>query len=154
MPQLPSGRHVALDPSPLQDLVSSAYSKISTHELMEIESTNQLFSYINILYFLPKDNNSKLSLATFSMGLPEGLAPYYSGFNLVTIKNEMNNWVEKDKKAFISFLNETRTNLFLENILQTIQKYQNELMEHPHSLQGMLAQWWKLGIHPLQEDEK
>ena len=154
MPQLPSGKHLGLDPSPLQKVVSDAYGGLKTHELMAIENIEQLFSHINVLYYRPiEEARSNIPLAKFSTVPPDGLESYFSGFNLVSIKNELDSWSGGDQKAFIEFLNEKRTNRFLEGLLETVKRYQNELMEHPSTLQGMLALWWKLGIHPLQEDE-
>lgn len=155
MPQLPSGKHIALDPSPLQKVISEAYGGIKVHELMEVESVDKLFAHIGVLYFRPAKEKEKenLPLADFSIVPPYGLEAYHSGFNLVSIRDEVGSWEHEDQKAFVAFLNEDRTNKFFENILDSVKSFQSELAEHPGTLQGMLALWWKLGIHPLQEDE-
>ena len=153
MPTLPSGKHIALDPSPIQKLVDDAINGISTHKLMEIESIDHLFSNIDIVYFrVCKQPNKELSLAKFSIVPPDGMEPYSSGFNLISIKNEVEKWPTQDRDAFIDFLNEERANLFMEDLLKTVKKYQENLTDNPATLQGMLALWWKLGIHPLQDD--
>ena len=154
MPQLPSGKHFALDPSPLQKIISDAYDGLKAHELMAIENIEQLFSHINIMYFRPaKEARDNLPLAKFSIVPPDDLEPYFSGFNLISIKDEFDSWCHEDQKAFAEFLNEKRTNSYLEGLLETVKEYQDQLTENPSTLQGMLALWWKLGIHPLQENE-
>lgn len=154
MPQLPSGKHFALDPSPLQKVVSEAYDGLAAHELMAIENIDQLFSHINVLYFRPAEETPySLPFAKFSIVPPDGLEPYFSGFNLISIQDEFDSWDHEDQKAFVKFLNEKRTNNFLEDLLETVKEYQGQLTKHPSTLQGMLALWWKLGIHPLQDDE-
>lgn len=152
MPQLPSGRHVALDPSALQTIVDGAFEGIAAHELMAIESENDLFSHIMVLYFRPKPGEgSPLPLAKGSLAPPQDLEPYQSGFNLVTIKEEWERWDDDDKRAFVRFLRDGRTGEFLENILQTVKTLQEDLLSRPTTIQGTLATWWRLGIHPLQD---
>jgi len=154
MPQLPSGLHIALDSSPIQTLLDNAIKGFKTHELMAIESIDQLFSHIDILYFRSrKDKSKEILLATFSMVPPENLEPYQSGYNLKTIKEEFDKWDNQDQRAFLDFLNEKRINNQLECLLDAIKKCQQYLLEHPDSIQGLLATWWKLGCHPLQEDD-
>lgn len=154
MPQLPSGKHVALDPSPLQEVITEAFEGIKVQELMSIESTAQLFSHINILYFRPTAQNSSLPLAKYSIVPPEGFETYFSGFNLISIKNEVDSWPPGDQQALIQFLNEERTNGFLEGLLSTVKEYQTKLSDHPTTLQGLMALWWKLGVHPLQNEDE
>lgn len=155
MPQLPSGRHVGLNPSPLVDVLENAYNKWGAHELMAIESINHLFAYIRVLYFKAEQGygTNGTGYQTFSLVPSDELTPYDSGYNLITIQDEMENWDYCDKKAFIDFLNEKRTNNFLENTLNKVREAQNELLDQPTTLQGMLATWWKLGCHPLQNEE-
>ena len=89
MPQLPSGLHFALDPSPLQEIVNNAYEEaIKVHNLMAIESVDHLFSHINILYFKETSENVEFPLSEHSALPPKKLEPYPSGFNLITIKSE------------------------------------------------------------------
>ncbi len=155
MPQLPSGRHIALDPSPIQEIITKAFdSGFGVHGLMAIETIEHLYSHIDILFFRPRadNNDASVSLANFSLVTPDELEPYRSGYNLISIQDEFNQWSYADQKAFLNFLNEKRTNHFLGEILETVRKYQEELLEEPTSLQGLLATWWKMGCHPLQDE--
>lgn len=154
MPQLPSGQHIGLDPSPLQSIVNNAYDGIQAHELMAIETMDQLFKHINILFYRANDNgNDGYSLSELSIKAPDGFIAYESGYNLVTIKGVFDQWGQKDQCAFLEFLNESRTNSFFEAIFESIVKYQKGLTDNPSTLQGLLAMWWKLGVHPLQETD-
>lgn len=152
MPKLPSGRHVGLDSSPLEKIVYEAYHGIEPHELMAIDSIPCIFSHINVLFFRPSRTNEYLLLSEESITPQDKLESYFSGFNLISIKSELKNWCYEDQQAFIDFLNEPRTNNFFESLLKEIISYQVKLTEQPTTTQGMLALWWKLGIHPLQDE--
>ena len=154
MPQLPSGRHIALDPSPLQQVIEDAYEGLAAHELMAIDRLEKLFAYIDVLYFRPGQLDTDLQLANFSIVPPDGLEPYASGFNVVSIQREVESWREEDKKAFVRFLNSQRVNEFLVSLMEAVNERKSQLTDNPQTLQGMLALWWKLGIHPLQQDER
>jgi hypothetical protein len=120
-----------------------------------IQKPQDLFSYIEVLYFkLRKDSKLREDkYFTFSMVPPEELMPYPSGYNLITIQNEIKNWEYCDQKAFIDFLNSKRTENFLNKLTHTVEEVRNQLLDNPSSLQGMLATWWKLGCHPLQGED-
>ena len=153
MPKLPSGRQISLDPSPLQKVVKDAVEGLGTHRLMVLESFGDLFEHIRVLYFksTTREDNQKI-LSKFSLPLPEDLEPYDSGFSLLSIKSEFDTWDEADKTAFLDFLNSDRTDKFLNSILEEIQFHQKSLLGQS-TLQGLMATWWKLGVHPLQSSE-
>lgn len=54
MPQLPSGRHIALDPAPLDKLIRQAEKGALVHQLMAIKSAEVAFSHS----YLPRGGNS------------------------------------------------------------------------------------------------
>lgn len=155
MPQLPSGKHIGLYPNPLHEILEEAYNGFKVHELMMIKQQEDLFQYIEVLYFKLKEESEFRDDRYFSFSVvpPEELMPYPSGFNLISIQDELKNWEDRDKKSFVNFLNSKRTEHFFEEIIQTVQDVQNELLDNPTTLQGILATWWKLGIHPLQDNE-
>jgi hypothetical protein len=129
MPQLPSGLHFALDPSPLQEIMKNAQGGLKVHELMALESVNHLFSHINVLYFRESTGGPALALSEHSVVLPSNLEAYPSGFNLISIKSEFQKWSIEDQKAFKAFLNEKRTNDYLGGLLESVVRKQNLL--HP-----------------------
>ncbi len=153
MPQLPSGKHIALYPDSLYEILEEAFSGIKVHELMSINKHEDLFKYVEVLYFRIQSEDEEREERYFSFSLvpPEGLMPYSSGYNLITIQEELKNWEYCDQKAFIDFLNSKRTEHFFHEIISMVQQCQEQLLKQPTTLQGMLATWWKLGIHPLQD---
>lgn len=153
MPQLPSGRHIALDATPLEAIVDRAYEGLAAHELMALVTVEQLFSHVNVLYFRTSEGGPTRALAAQSAALPEGLEPYPSGFSLSSMQPEVERWSPEDQVALKQFLNSERTHDFLAGLLEVVRNLQKELLQQPATPQGMLATWWKLGIHPLQDDE-
>ena len=59
MPQLPSGLHFAFNTGPLVRLIEGAVKGIFVHDLMAIETVDDLFEYIDIFYFRPKSEQYK-----------------------------------------------------------------------------------------------
>ncbi len=153
MPQLSSGRHVGLDPSPLHQLLDRACDGIDAHELMALEAQPDLFAYINVLYFRQDAGGRSYQLADQSTAPPVDLEPYPSGYDLTSIQEELCSWSSADRHAFVGFLNEERTNAFLEGLLAIVRDEQENLLQQPASIPGLLATWWKMGIHPLQDSE-
>ncbi len=153
MPQLPSGRHIGLDPAPLAKMVSDAEAGKFVLDLMAIKHPEDALRRIGVLYFRPKvESDRGMSLSELSNLPPEDLEPYPSGFNVVTIKSEFDQWSPEDQSAFIEFLRADRTSRFMDSVLAAIRKAQDRLVDNPSTLPGLLATWWNLGIHPLQEE--
>ena len=154
MPQLPSGRHIALDPAPLDKLIRQAENGALVHQLMAIKSAEDAFSHIGVSYFRQRALGSdEPDMAPDSARQPDDLEPYPSGFNLVTIQHELARWSTEDRVAFLAFLRESRVATFLESLLRAIKSVQADLLDAPSTLPGLLATWWQLGIHPLQEED-
>jgi hypothetical protein len=153
MPRLPSGRHVAVDSSPLQELVDGAYQGKFVHVLMAITEIEHLFPHVNVLYFRPKSGKEgETPVSTHSNALPEDLEPFPSGYNLTTIHAECELWPGEDQVAFSEFLNDSKRRVFFEEILAAIRDHQERLLAQPTTVPGLMAHWWKQGCHPLQEE--
>jgi hypothetical protein len=153
MPHLPSGRHIAVDSSPLQDLVDGAYQGKFVHVLMAITEIEHLFPHVNVVYFRPRSAGAGESpVSGHSSMLPEDLEPYPSGFNLTTIHMESEQWTAEDQKAFAEFLNDSQRHAFFSDILEAIRRHQDHLLADPTTMPGLMAHWWKQGCHPLQEE--
>lgn len=152
MPQLPSGRHFAIDTAPLQKILDDAQTAGGVHHLMNIDSIPKLFQHIEVLYFRPiGETPTDWTYCDDSIPRPTGFEPYPSGFNLETIRSEYATWDAADQAAFVAFLNEERVSRYFEHSLSVIREHQERLLQVPSSLPGLLATWWKLGCHPLQE---
>lgn len=153
MPPLPSGRHLALDSSPLAKLVKEdAKAGKFVHELMAIKHPEDALQRIGVLYFRPKRaDDCGLPLSELSNLPPEDLDPYPSGFNLVSIKPEVAQWSPEDQTAFVAFLCADRASQYMDTLLATIREAQTSLLDRPSTVPGLFATRWNLGIHPLQQ---
>jgi hypothetical protein len=153
MPQLPSGLHFALDPTPLTDLVRAVFHSKQVHDLMAIEHMGHLLEYIDIMYFRPVSHGGMpYECAQNSDRPPTDLEPYPSGYTLRTIRGPFDTWSSEDQAAFEAFLDAPRTREFLQKHLDLVFEAKDELLSKPATLPGLLATWWKAGCHPLQED--
>ncbi|OYW27776.1 MAG: hypothetical protein B7Z47_06380 [Chthoniobacter sp. 12-60-6] len=154
MPQLPSGQHFALDVERLHKLIEDAFNAQWVHELMAIEKVEDLYPYIGIVLLRPaaKDQVSQV-LAEGSLPVPEALEPLPSGHNLGNAHELTTTWSKEDQVAFNAFLNEPRLQTHLQVQLQAVEKAKERLLDKPDTTAGLLATYWKLGCHPLQEKE-
>lgn len=152
MPQLPSGKHFALDTSPLWQVIDDAYEGRFVHAVMAIERPEDMFEHVAILYLRPRaPDTAPWQISGNSDHPPDDLEPYPSGFNLVTIKGECAQWSKEDQRAFVEFLNSPKTDAYFSDTLDTVRACQQDLLGQPSSLPGLIATWWKHGCHPLQE---
>ena len=153
MRQLPSGRHFALDPAPLAELVREARTGKFVHALMALKTQEDAFGHIGVLYFRPRSGPQSVPIYADQSGIPpDELAQYPSGFNLVSIQHELARWSADDRNAFLAFLREKRVHDYLEGLLEAIREAQGRLLDNPSTLPGLLATWWALGVHPLQDE--
>ena len=152
MPQLPSGRHVGLDPSPVDALWKDALQAQRVHQLMDIESVDDLLPFVDVIYFRDQDTSEDWSKRMHEGAdqLPPRLEPYPSGFNLLSIPDELVNWSAEDQAAFQVFVDRARSSGFLDEMLARVQEYKKDVAENGHKLARLLAAWWRAGVHPLQ----
>jgi hypothetical protein len=155
MPQLPSGLHFAVDTLPLEQVLDDAYGGRCVHTLMAIKDLQQFFAHVRVLYFRPRaplaPQAAAVQCSRHSDTMPEDLELFPSGYDLVTIKDEYTKWSREDQDAFIAFLNSPRMDAYFTEALDTVRQHQQNLLGQPWTLPGLLATWWKLGCHPLQE---
>jgi hypothetical protein len=52
----------------------------------------------------------------------------------------------------LTFLREPRTHNYLEGLLREVREVQDIILKNPSTLPGLLATWWTLGVHPLQDE--
>ncbi|TDU66577.1 hypothetical protein EI77_03672 [Prosthecobacter fusiformis] len=152
MPQLPSGLHFALDPTPVAELIRLVSQAKAVHELMAIETIEHLYPHIEVMFFRSRQaSGQERQYSEFSAAPPEDLEPYASGFTLHSIQTEFQNWSPEDQVAFAEILHSPRTQSFLQRELDEIMAMKEELRANPTTLAGMLASYWRMGCHPLQE---
>ena len=102
MPQLPSGRHVALSNVRLL-AEADRYGRCGEPaSIARIETADDLRSWLDVLYFRPRAGTDA---AQASAGdLPDGLEPYASGLTLSSIDRNDANWSNDDREAFLRYL--------------------------------------------------
>lgn len=154
MPQLPSGRYVALQATPLFKLIEDAYREDAIiTRLLRIERVEHLFPYVDVLYFLDVDGVHGDASAPGSNPLPHGLQQYPSGFTLATIAEEMKRWQASDRSAFEDMLGEDRTRSYLEALLANVAAIRKDLFAHAPFLPALQSGLWQTKVHPLQTGE-
>lgn len=144
MPQLPSGRHIAIQANGFDALYDEAFNGTQAHKLMQIKTIEDLYPYIDVLDFEQDERHAE-------PGLPAGLKPVPSGHTLATV-NQANDWHdEHDKAAFWFYISSERAQSLLEAILDDVKQRQQDLMKEGPYLGRLLALFWHVGAHPLQE---
>lgn len=150
MPQLPSGKHFAINDYDFRQLISKVGGGFHVHEFMVIEKTEHLLPYVNVLYFKPVGQAVEHDYHERSGKIPDGWQPYQSGFTLGTIGAEVATWTPDDQQGFAEFLAGEFCQYFLRSRLEEVEKVRTALLQEGPAVARVQAWWWKLGIHPLQ----
>lgn len=107
MPQLPSGLHFALVPGLIDYYMDQAHKGLDDKGLLKAQSVLDLFEFVRVDYFrkrTPDDEPSDAIAVEGGAPLPEDLLPYYSGFTLLSIRQEFLKWSDADRKEFWEFV--------------------------------------------------
>ena len=155
MPQLPSGRHIAVHLAPLGDLLKSANEPSNVHLIMALTTVEHLAPYISICYLEPKATaitlSSEQEFQKDAQPRPPEMVVVESGLTLAQFDELSANWSKADVDAFHEFL-ETRCQSLFTRGLEEVQQVRQWLLIESGGLTRMLALWYKAGIHPCQED--
>lgn len=154
MPQLPSGRHVAVDPEPLTTLTRGVASPYNAHHLMAIEELGDLFRWLDILVLAPTKTwkPAERERARAVPGAPAGFVGVPTSFRLADWRSCAGGWSEEDRAAMLAFIDE-RVRPWLHDDMELVRRCQKALRESPQTPAGMLAAMWEAGCHPLQDDD-
>lgn len=156
MPQLPSGRHVAIDPYPLAALLDDADNPANIHKILAIDSISLLKSWFEVAFFVtPEEANGAgidTKLGKGSLTPPPGLVTLRTGCPLSRWEALAADWSEEDQAAMKSFLNEPRCKDYMDYQLSVVRKQQQDFLISDNSTIRLLAGWWKAGVHPAQEE--
>lgn len=155
MPQLPSGRHIAIQLNPLDDLLRNAGSPDSVHRIMAIKDVESLADYVQIIFLVPDTSDSKGSLALKfdqkSLPCPADLVVKDSGYTLAQFSELSVGWPDEDKMAFRGFLDDRCQDLFAAG-LREVERAKQWLLDESGMPARWLAQCYLAGCHPCQED--
>jgi hypothetical protein len=121
MPQLPSGRHIALSPGVIDHFLDQARKGKDDKGLLRVRTVIDLFPFIRVTYFrerTPDDSLAEGEVVPGSAPFPPGLVSYDSGLNLSSFRDEVLKWDEGDRNAFLDFLETKMWPYFEEKLLE------------------------------------
>lgn len=153
MPQLPSGRHVAIQATPLFALMERALQGGVITRLLRIEHIEQLWPYVDVMYFLELPGVSPVNVAPGGLPVPSDLEPYASGCTLATIGSELTGWSEADREAFDAYVASERVQVHLAALLREVTDLLDRLAREGEFETRLQALMWKTHCHPVQGDE-
>ena len=141
MPQLPSGRMIVLDPTPLNTLLAAIHSQENRQAVLSIKSIADLYPYIGIATLVPASPDSDGSppgpaLMAGSLPLPPGMASRSTGFSVCALDALAADWSAEDRQSMSEFL-DGRAQALFEAGLESVRKAQAELGELGDVVQGV-----------------
>ena len=155
MPQLPSGRHIAIHLSLLDDLLKAADEPCNVHRIMVLTTIEDLAPYVSICYLEPKSSainqSSEQEFQNDALPRPPEMVVVESGFSLAQFDELSVDWSHEDIAAFQEFL-EVRCHELFERGLKETELVRQWLINESGGLLRMLALWHKAGVHPCQEE--
>lgn len=151
MPRLPSGQHVAVDPTPLRELLKRTDSPSSAHHLMSIEQVDDLYRWLDVLTLVPADSlrADQQAGARRVDAAPAGLLGLPIG-RLSDWEAIARDWSDADRHAFRTFIDERIRPAASDGMWRPVQACRQALLKS-RSMAGAFAHMWRLGIHPLQD---
>lgn len=152
MPQLPSGRHIALGLEPLNELVDRARTSQFVTELLLIVKPAHLLPYVELIHLEPH-NGDNVQLMVGSQPMPGELRQVRTGVTLATWLEAARDWSNDDQQAFRAFLSSPRVARLFEETLTWVHTRKEELKQHPDPLVQWQVMTWLKGCHPLQDGD-
>lgn len=154
MPQLPSGRHVGLNPGPLNKMVADIVNNkaVVTWPILEIETPADCLKHMEVIYLIPEGEGEEVQLAEESNPGAEGMKIQRTGLSIADVMSEESDWPLIDKVAFEAFLTDPAIEPFLNDHFSRILELKEALKEHGSFVQKWEALTWENGVHPLQDE--
>ncbi|WP_374350419.1 hypothetical protein [Chitinimonas sp.] len=154
MPQLPSGRHAAVD-SRLIELWNEALQGRRVHELMAINEVKDLAPFLQIVELIPTkaEGRSRETLATGKDMFPADCFVTKATGVMVSQKEALYAlWPGMDCLAFDQFLASPQFVQNIEGMLGAVKDLQVRLRSEGNLAAQIAVGWWLAGCHPAQED--
>lgn len=149
MPQLPSGIQVAVDTTPLEELIANWHIEGVSEKLISLKTVGDLYPYTRILELVPAQQGvAPVHLMPGSLSLSRSMTARDTGYRLSDFPEGLVSWSPADRAAFQEFVN-TRVATMLETDLATTQQRYAEICRN--FLQRVESGWLKAGVHPSQE---
>ncbi len=127
MPQLPSGRLVALTIDPALEMARKGHAFFRAMFKVQVKSADNIDQAVSILYYRPKED------------VPYPGEPYLSGITLNAIGTDRCDWSQEDIDSFRQWLSADNTRQWLRtaynDMVNTISNSKSVL---PESLKGIM----------------
>jgi hypothetical protein len=127
MPQLQSGKFVAISFAVIDKFIADSKSGKSLEEFFSIRTREELLWHIPAFYFRARAEGIEPNyfLKDHSAATPAGMEIYYSGFTLGTVETDVRNWDVRDKAAMLDWLSRDDVRAEFEAKLKEIRKAQD-----------------------------
>lgn len=154
MPMLPSGRHIAVQPARLFELIRDTTGPENDGRLFAINTVEDVKRYLDVIELVPivADDEALTDAAPGSMPLPPGMRAQSTGYSLAECDALSAHWTGADREAFAAFLQEARVNTLLGQWLAVAQEAQQRMSREPDFVSTVLSAWRAAGVHPDQEE--
>jgi hypothetical protein len=149
MPQLPSGRHIAVDLQPAQDLFDTWHLDESREALARLSTTQDLLPLTRILELVPaRAEDAPMVMLEGSIAPPPQMMTRDTGKRLGDFPDGFAEWSGEDQVAFREFVS-TRVLPMLDAQLTNIRE--RNVLHQKAFIQLLEEAWRKAGVHPSQE---
>ncbi|GEM_PF-2074173 len=155
MAQMPSGYHVAIQATPLFDLIDAACTPDAViTRLLQIERLADLSPHIDVLFFREAPEAATPTLAPGGQPVPSGIEPVASGYTLATIHQAVRNWPREDQHAFAEYLCSKRVQAHLSALLGRVEEVKHRLGREGGFVLQLQWLMWETGCHPVQNEDR
>ena len=115
MPMLPSGRHIAVQPDRLFELIRDPNGHGDDGRLFAIHTVEDVKRYLDVIELVPTlpEDEALTDAAPGSMPLPPGMRAQSTGYSLAECDALLSHWADADREAFAAFLQEARVTTLL-----------------------------------------
>ena len=159
MPQLPSGRHIAIHAPSAEQIAQSIMARLPESEqnnflesMHKIRTAEDVAPYMEVLFFREVADISTQSPDLYDPKFDQpqvSIEPYRSGFTLADQEKFTADWSPVDKAAFQTFLAEERMQSYFKKTLDQVIALDKALTRD--FVSRFVEMLWKAGLHPLQE---
>lgn len=155
MPQLPSGKHVGVTLDPLNKLINDILENqlMTCAPLLRINQMEDLYPYLNIVYFENETDSDTPGLEVGSLPLDAELKPVFTNYRVTDVLSKESEWDGADKEAFINFLESERFNKMHKKKFESVLELKEILEKEGSWLNKAEFQMWKGGFHWEQDEE-
>ena len=121
MPQLPSGRHIAIHAGPFEHFMQKVSEFALMREIVQMETISDVLDFVDVIFLVKSDlesnHSSEYSLADESFTPPPGFIALNSGFKLPDWEGMAKDWSAEDRAAMQEFLESDRCKSYFQHYL-------------------------------------